>query len=200
MSVSVVRAMPGIRKPTLTRFKTLQRNCGLPAPPPLTRQGFSSAGALVLRLRTCKHGSQTNLSDRRGKVIAVGARCIRFPMWPLLAYFALVLVLVTATLVVSYLLGPRHSEPATGDPYEGGIVSEGSARVRFSVRYYLIAAFFVVFDLEAVFLFAWAGAVRELGWPGYCEVLGFVAVLVATLIYLWKIGALDWTRSPRSPR
>jgi NADH-quinone oxidoreductase subunit A len=107
-------------------------------------------------------------------------------------------VLVAATLVVSYLLGPRHSEPATGEPYEGGIVSEGSARVRFSARYYLIAAFFVVFDLEAVFLFAWAVAVRELGWAGYCEVLFFVGVLFAALIYLWKIGALDWARKPRS--
>ena len=115
-------------------------------------------------------------------------------IWPLLTYFALVVVLVAAVLFVSYLLGQRHSEPATGDPYEGGIVSEGSARVRFSVRYYLVAMFFVVFDLEAVFLFAWAGAVRELGWAGYWEVLAFVGVLFATLIYLAKIGALDWTR------
>ena len=88
-------------------------------------------------------------------------------MWPLFAYFALVLVLVTATLVVSYLLGPRHSEPATGDPYEGGIVSV---------------------------------AARELGWAGYCEVVLFVGVLFASLIYLWKIGALDWARKPRRAR
>jgi NADH-quinone oxidoreductase subunit A len=117
-------------------------------------------------------------------------------MWTLVAYFGFVVFLVSAVLIVSYLLGPRHSEPATGEPYEGGIASEGSARVRVSVKYYLIAMFFVVFDLEAVFLFAWAGALRELGWAGYCEVLGFVAVLFATLIYLWKIGALDWTRKP----
>jgi len=83
-------------------------------------------------------------------------------MWPLVAYFAFVVFLVAAVLIVSYLLGQRHSEPATGEPFEGGIVSEGSARVRLSVRYYLVAMFFVVFDLEAVFLFAWAGAVREL--------------------------------------
>jgi NADH-quinone oxidoreductase subunit A len=119
-------------------------------------------------------------------------------MWPLFAYFVLVIVLVTATLVVSYLLGPKHSEPATGEPYEGGIVSEGSARVRFSARYYLIAAFFVVFDLEAVFLFAWAVAAREAGWAGYCEVVVFVGVLFAALIYLWKVGALDWARKRRS--
>jgi NADH-quinone oxidoreductase subunit A len=121
-------------------------------------------------------------------------------MWPLVAYFAFVVCLVAVVLFVSYLLGQRHSEPATGQPYEGGIVSEGSARVRFSVRYYLIAMFFVVFDLEAVFLFAWAGAARELGWRGYCEVLLFVGVLLAALVYLWRVGALDWAREPRSLR
>jgi len=84
-------------------------------------------------------------------------------IWPLLAYFVFVVVVVVGILFVSYLLGQRHSEPATAEPYEGGIVSEGSARVRFSVRYYLVAPFFVVFDLEAVFVYAWAGAVRELG-------------------------------------
>jgi NADH-quinone oxidoreductase subunit A len=118
-------------------------------------------------------------------------------MWPLLAYFVLVIFLVSAVLVVSYVLGPRHSEPATGQPYEGGIVSEGSARVRFSVRYYLTAMFFVVFDLEAVFLFAWAVAARDLGWTGYCEVLLFVGLLLVALIYLWKVGALDWARKPQ---
>jgi NADH-quinone oxidoreductase subunit A len=121
-------------------------------------------------------------------------------MWPLVVYFAFVVFLVAAVLIVSYLLGQRHSEPATGEPYEGGIVSEGSARVRFSARYYLVAMFFVVFDLEAVFLFAWAGAARELGWAGYCEVVLFVGVLVAALIYLWKIGALDWAREPHRSR
>lgn len=117
-------------------------------------------------------------------------------MWPLIAYFVLVILLVATVLVVSYLLGPRHSEPATSEPYEGGIVSEGSARVRFSVRYYMVAMFFVVFDLEAVFLFAWAVVGRELGWTGYWEVLLFVGVLFAALVYLWKVGALDWARKP----
>src|SRR6202041_189137 len=120
--------------------------------------------------------------------------------WPLLVYFVFVIFLVAAVLIVSYALGPRHSDPATGQPYEGGIVSERSARVRVSVKYYLVAMFFVVFDLEAVFLFAWAGAVRELGWAAYCEVLLFVGVLFAALIYLWKIGALNWSRAPRRSR
>ena len=117
--------------------------------------------------------------------------------WPLLVYFAFVVVLVAAVIGLSYLLGQRHLEPATGEPYEGGIVSEGSARVRFSIRYALVAMFFVVFDLEAVFLFAWAGAARELGWPGYCAVVLFVATLAAALIYIWRVGALDWVRNPR---
>ena len=121
-------------------------------------------------------------------------------LWPLVAYFAFVVVLVTVIIILSYLLGQRHFEPATGEPYEGGIVSEGSARVRFSVNYYLVAMFFVVFDLEAVFLFAWAGAARELGWAGYLEVVLFVGVLVAALVYLWKVGALDWAREPRRSR
>jgi NADH-quinone oxidoreductase subunit A len=118
-------------------------------------------------------------------------------VWPLVVYFAFVVVLVAAVLIVSYLLGQRHSEAATGEPYESGIVSEGSARVRFSARYYLVAMFFVVFDLEAVFLFAWAAASRELGWAGYWEVVLFVAVLVAALVYLSKVGALDWAREPK---
>ena len=121
-------------------------------------------------------------------------------IWPLLTYFFLVVVLVAAVLFVSYLLGQRHSEPATGDPYEGGIVSEGSARVRFSVRYYLVAMFFVIFDLEAVFVYVWAGAVRELGWSGYCVIVLFIGTLSAALIYLWRVGALDWSREPRRSR
>jgi len=71
----------------------------------------------------------------------------------------------------SYVLGQRHQGLGVGTPYESGILPEGSARVRFSARVYLIAMFFVVFDLEAVFLFAWAVAAREAGWPGYWEVV-----------------------------
>jgi NADH-quinone oxidoreductase subunit A len=121
-------------------------------------------------------------------------------MWPLLVYFVFVVILVAAVIAVSYLLGQRHSEPATGEPYEGGIVSEGSARVRFSLRYSLVAMFFVVFDLEAVFLFAWAGAARELGWHGYWAILLFVGTLAAALVYIWRIGALDWVGKPRRSR
>lgn len=113
-------------------------------------------------------------------------------LWPLVVYFALVLVVVTGMLGLSYLLGQRHRAPATGEPYESGIVSTGSARVRFDAKFYLVAMFFVVFDLEAMFIFAWAIALREVGWAGYIEILIFIGILVAALIYVWRLGALDW--------
>jgi len=113
-------------------------------------------------------------------------------LWPLAVYFALVGLLVVAMLSLSFVLGERHTDRATGSPYESGILSEGSARVRFSAKFYLVAMFFVIFDLEAVFLFAWAVAVRETGWAGYAEALLFITVLLATLAYLWRVGALDW--------
>ena len=113
-------------------------------------------------------------------------------LWPLAVYGASVILLVASTVGLSYFLGQRHKERATGKPYESGIVSTGSARVRFDVQFYLIAMFFVIFDLEAVFLFAWAVALRDLGWPGYLEALFFIGVLVAALVYLWRLGALEW--------
>jgi NADH-quinone oxidoreductase subunit A len=115
-------------------------------------------------------------------------------LWPLLVYAAAIVLIVTAMIGLSAVLGQRHRERATGEPYESGIVSTGTARVRFDIKFYLIAVFFLIFDLEAAFLYAWAVAVRETGWPGYAEVLVFVGVLTAALAYLWRLGALDWGR------
>ncbi len=125
-------------------------------------------------------------------------------LWALGVYFLALLFVIGAILLISWVLGPRHREPATGSPYEGGILSEGSARVRLSARFYLVAMFFVVFDLEAVFIYSWAVAAQELGWAGYWEVVIFIGVLAVALIYLWKLGALDWNpaalRSRVGPR
>ncbi len=118
------------------------------------------------------------------------------PLWPLVVYFAAVIVLVAGILILSYVLGQRHMERATGEPYESGMIPTGSARLRFDVKYYLVAMVFVIFDLESVFIVAWAVAFRELGWAGYIEMLIFVAVLVAALIYLWRLGGLDWSERP----
>ncbi len=122
------------------------------------------------------------------------------PLWPLALYFALVLILVAGILGLSYVLGQRHRQRATGEPYESGIVPTGSARLRLAAKYYLVAMFFVIFDLEAVFIFAWAVAFQEVGWAGYAEVLVFIGVLVGALIYIWKLGALDWGTTRRRRR
>jgi len=112
-------------------------------------------------------------------------------LWPLLLFAALVLFLLTAILTISYFLGQRHQERATNLPYEGGIEQTGSARLRFSAQFYLIAMLFVIFDVEAAFIFLWALGFYELGWPGYIGVSVFIVQLIAVLIYEWRIGALD---------
>jgi NADH-quinone oxidoreductase subunit A len=122
------------------------------------------------------------------------------PLWPFLVYAAAVVVLTAAIIGISYVLGPRHRERTTGRPYESGSPLTGSARVRLSVSFYLVAIFFVVFDVESIYLFAWAIAWRELGWTGYVEVLIFIGILLAALVYLWRLGALDWGTVARQKR
>jgi NADH-quinone oxidoreductase subunit A len=112
--------------------------------------------------------------------------------WPLVVYFAAVIAVVTAMIVISFFLGERHREKATDEPYESGIKSTGSTRLRFSIKFYLVALFFVIFDVESMFIFAWAIAFRELGWTGYISIVIFIGILVAALVYLWRLGALDW--------
>ena len=112
--------------------------------------------------------------------------------WPLLFYAGLVFSLVGLILGVSYVLGQRHHERATHEPYEGGILSTGSARLRFSSQFYLIAMLFVIFDVETIFIVSWAIAFRELGWYGYIGVLVFILLLVVVLVYEWRNGALDF--------
>ncbi len=116
-------------------------------------------------------------------------------VWPLAVYSAAVFLIVVVMLSLSWVLGQRHREPATDSQYESGIVSQGSAHARLSVKFFLVAAFFVVFDLEAIFLFLWAVAGRDLGWPGYIEALIFSGILLAALVYLLRTGALDWYRT-----
>jgi len=117
------------------------------------------------------------------------------PLWPLAVYFAAIVMIVAVMIGLSYVLGQRHRERATAEPYESGVAATGTARVRFDIKFYLVAVFFLIFDLEAAFLYAWAVAVRETGWLGYAEVLVFAGVLAAALAYLWRLGALDWGKS-----
>lgn len=113
-------------------------------------------------------------------------------LWPLGVYFAAVVTIVIVMIALSYVLGERHRDKQTDEPYESGILSTGTARVRFDIKFYLVAMFFVIFDIEAVFIFAWAVSIRETGWPGYAEILIFIGILAAALIYIWKLGALEW--------
>jgi NADH-quinone oxidoreductase subunit A len=113
-------------------------------------------------------------------------------LWPLLAYGAIVFTLVGAILGLSYFHGQHHKERATNEPYEGGILSIGSARLRFSAQFYLIAMLFVIFDVETIFIFSWAVTFKELGWVGYAGVLVFALVLFIVLIYEWRNGALNF--------
>ena len=112
-------------------------------------------------------------------------------LWPLALYFFAVLALVMMMIGLSYFLGERHKERTTGEPYESGMVPTGSARIRFDANFYLIAVFFVIFDLETLFIISWAIAVRELGWTGYIEIVIFIGILFVALIYLWGVGGLD---------
>lgn len=125
-------------------------------------------------------------------------------------YAAGVLIVIGVMLGLPALLGERHwkkperrRDIATGVPYESGIRPTGSARIRLPIQYYLVAMFFVIFDLEAVFLYAWAVAAKETGWLGFIEAAIFTMILLAALVYLWRVGALDWSgqfqRPPNPP-
>lgn len=115
------------------------------------------------------------------------------PLWPLVVYFSAVILLVGVILGLSSLIGQRSPmRRATAEPFESGVVPLGSSQITISVEFYLIAMFFVIFDLETVFIFAWAIAFYELGVFGYLAILVFIFILVIALIYEWKSGALDW--------
>ncbi len=119
------------------------------------------------------------------------------PLWPLAVFFLTAVLIVAAILALSFVLGQRHRERATGEPYESGIASTGTARIRFDIKFYVVGMLFLLFDLEAVFLYAWSVSVRETGWAGYAEALVFIGVLAAALAYLWRLGALDWGKTKK---
>ncbi|GJL48987.1 MAG: NADH-quinone oxidoreductase subunit A [Nitrospirales bacterium] len=116
-------------------------------------------------------------------------------LWPLGLYAGTVVIIVGGMLGLSYILGEHHRERATQEPYESGIPPTGTGHLRVPVQFYLLAMLFVIFDLEAVFIYAWAVAVREVGWIGFWEMTVFITILFIALFYLWRIGALDWGRS-----
>ena len=117
--------------------------------------------------------------------------------WTIAAYMGGVVFLLAFMLGIPWLLGGRDWGRAKNEPFESGIVGQGGARLRLSAKFYLTAMFFVIFDVEALFLYAWAVSAREVGWAGFIEVSVFIVVLLAGLIYLWRLGALDWAPEAR---
>ena len=113
-------------------------------------------------------------------------------LWPFILFVICTIAIVGIMIGLSFVLGERHKEKDTDKPYESGILPTGNARLRFSSGFYLIAMFFVIFDLDAAFIMLWAVSFRELGLAGYLGILIFIGLLVILLIYELSIGALDF--------
>jgi NADH-quinone oxidoreductase subunit A len=113
--------------------------------------------------------------------------------FPVLVQALLAMALAAGLLTVSYLLGKRVRNRVKDMPYESGMVPTGDARHRFSVKFYLVAMLFILFDIEAIFLYPWAVVYRELKMFGFIEMLVFVVPILAGFFYIWKNGALDWS-------
>src|ERR1700726_440639 len=96
------------------------------------------------------------------------------------------------SLVLSRFLGPHNPSPEKSAPYECGMPPVGNARERQSVRFYLVAMIFLLFDIEVAFLYPWAMALRDLGWNGFVQVVLFLLLLLAGYVYVWRKGVLDW--------
>src|SRR5216110_2500900 len=95
-------------------------------------------------------------------------------------------------ILLSSFLGPRNPTPEKLAPYECGMPPVGDARERQSVKFYLVAMIFLLFDIEVAFLYSWAMALRDLGWPGFVQIVTFFLLLLAGYVYVWRKGALDW--------
>jgi NADH-quinone oxidoreductase subunit A len=117
--------------------------------------------------------------------------------WSFGIFLLAIAVICTLMLGISWFLGGRYRGRAKNEPFESGIVAVGGARLKFSAKFYLTAMFFVIFDVEALFLYAWAVSVRQSGWAGFVEACIFIAVLLAGLIYVWRVGALEWAPEAR---
>lgn len=119
---------------------------------------------------------------------------------PLLFILPLAIMIPAAMMILGARLGPRRNNPAKSVPYEAGIDPPTSATQRFPVRFYLVAVSFLLFDIEAVFLFPWAVRFEALGWFGFWAMSIFIGILVLGLVYEWRKGGLDWSGTrPTSP-
>src|SRR6266481_4681324 len=119
--------------------------------------------------------------------------------FPVLVQIALAVVVAAVLVAISFLVGQRVKSRVKDSPYESGIAPTGSARERFSVKFYLVAIVFILFDIEAVFLYPWAVVYRELKMFAFVEMFLFVVLILSGFFYIWKKGALDWSSEPAAP-
>ena len=120
--------------------------------------------------------------------------------FPVLLQAVIAMALAAGLLTVSYLLGKKVRNRVKDTPYESGIVPTGDARERFSVKFYLVGMLFILFDIEAIFLYPWVVVYRELKMFGFVEMLVFVILILSGFFYIWKKGALDWAEKALSGR
>lgn len=113
---------------------------------------------------------------------------------PILILLTVVALMGAAILSISAWVGVHRQTKAKMEPYECGVAPVGNARERFSISFYLVGMLFILFDVEAVFLYPWAIVYKSLKWPGFVEMFVYMVILLAGYVYVWKKGALDWTR------
>ena len=104
----------------------------------------------------------------------------------------LILIFIASQLFVAHWLGEKKKTKEKSRAYESGVIPTGSARLRYPVPFYLVAIFFLLFDVEAAFIFSWAIAFKELGWAGWLQISFFIVVLILGLVYVWNKGGLEW--------
>jgi NADH-quinone oxidoreductase subunit A len=120
--------------------------------------------------------------------------------WPVLLQVLIAMLVAGGMVGASYILGHRVRDRVKDQPYECGITPTGSARERFSVKFYLVGMLFILFDIEAIFLYPWAVVYRELKLFAFVEMFIFVLLVLSGFLYIWKKGALDWSGEPRPPK
>jgi len=120
--------------------------------------------------------------------------------FPVLLQVLIAMALAAGLLTASYVFGKRVRNKIKDMPYESGIVPTGDARERFSVKFYLVGMLFILFDIEAIFLYPWVVVYRELKMFAFVEMLVFVVLILSGFFYIWKKGALDWSGADRAGR
>jgi NADH-quinone oxidoreductase subunit A len=166
----------------------------MPTGPPF-RLLCDAAGRVFDSLDKAKIHSLYSEYPLKGSITMTSNYFVRY--LPLLIHFALATLLAAAIITLSYLIGQHKANKSKMSPYECGMEPVGDVRQRFSVKFYLVGMLFILFDVEAVFLFPWAILLRKLKMFGFWEMMTYVFVILVGFVYVWKKGVLDWNKSSR---